>query len=918
MTLCYNVPRSVRLLKQNSKSKEVLQFVHDYEYSRVSVFWIHAGNKIQFEQDYRKLYQLIKPPKQEEPVGDIRPIVKDWLESPESGDWILVLDNADDKLDFFPVQNISLGQSDGLAKFIPNNPNGTVIVTTRDRDVADQLANRNVLHKEPMDLEEAGLLYFTYYPEAAEFTYDESILQLLNELHYIPLAIVHAASYLRLNPSTSPSRYLELLSSARDEQLRLLEPRKIGTFQQRYLSKPHNDVRRDASAGIVRATVSITFRQVDEQSPLASSLLKLMASVDYRSIPHELLARSELENSNNETALGEALNKLISYSLLVCTDSDDGKTYEMHPSIHQSGKESLSALEMATTVQRTAGALHGIISKSNFTMGNWSMWRVYLAHISALSRNVKTESVQTARIHHYMSEYLLFVGRYHEAEDPCRRSAKLFTKFLGQEHPDTLTSIYNLAMIYQFQRQWKEAEEISVQLVETTKRVLGQEHSHTLTRMGNLASIYYMQGRMKEAEELEVHVVETSKRVLGLEDPLTLMSMNELALIYSHLGQLKKAEDLEVLAVETSKKVLGVGHQNTLFCMGNLASIYQSQERWKEAEELLVQVIEMNKKVLGVKHPNTLNNMANLAWTYRSQQRWKEAEELYVQVIETSKKVLGIEHPNTLNYMNNLAFTYWGQGQWKEAEELFGQVTETSKKVLGVEHPDTLNSMNNLAFAYWRQGRWKDAEELYGQVIEKSKNVRGVEHPNTLNSMNNLASTYRSQERWKEAEELEVQVIETSKKVLGVEHPNTLNYMNNLAYTYWRQGRWKEAEEQYFQVLETTKTVHSQEHPQTLISMVNLATAHMNNGRWKEAEELIETVMHTRKKLLGLEHPDTLTAMNILAYVYMSQGRINEAQIVMAETATLRSRVLGKDHPDTKYSMDTLLSWKDKSRFGGN
>jgi hypothetical protein len=61
-----------------------------------------------------------------------------------------------------------------------------------------------------------------------------------------------------------------------------------------------------------------------------------------------------------------------------------------------------------------------------------------------------------------------------------------------------------------------------------------------------------------------------------------------------------------------------------------------------------------------------------------------------------------------------------------------------------------------------------------------------------------------------------------------------------------------------------------------------------------------------------------LTAMNILAYVYMSQGRINEAQIVMAETATLRSRVLVKDHPDTKYSMDTLLSWKDKSRFGGN
>jgi hypothetical protein len=55
--------------------------------------------------------------------------------------------------------------------------------------------------------------------------------------------------------------------------------------------------------------------------------------------------------------------------------------------------------------------------------------------------------------------------------------------------------------------------------MEMSKRVLGDEHPDTLTSMGNLALTYSNQGRWKEAEELEVQVIETRKRVLGDEHP---------------------------------------------------------------------------------------------------------------------------------------------------------------------------------------------------------------------------------------------------------------------------------------------------------------------------------------------------------------------------------------------------------------
>jgi hypothetical protein len=64
-------------------------------------------------------------------------------------------------------------------------------------------------------------------------------------------------------------------------------------------------------------------------------------------------------------------------------------------------------------------------------------------------------------------------------------------------------------------------------VIETGKRLPSEEHPDTLTSIANLASTFWNQGRWKEAEEL--FVLETRKRVLGAEHPSTLTSINNLA-----------------------------------------------------------------------------------------------------------------------------------------------------------------------------------------------------------------------------------------------------------------------------------------------------------------------------------------------------------------------------------------------------
>jgi hypothetical protein len=74
--------------------------------------------------------------------------------------------------------------------------------------------------------------------------------------------------------------------------------------------------------------------------------------------------------------------------------------------------------------------------------------------------------------------------------------------------------------------QWQEAEELEVQVMETRKRVLGQEHPDTLTGMCNLAFTWKFQGRnvellnecfLLQKQKLGVDQTDTSTSVMLLE-----------------------------------------------------------------------------------------------------------------------------------------------------------------------------------------------------------------------------------------------------------------------------------------------------------------------------------------------------------------------------------------------------------------
>ncbi|KAF2193440.1 TPR-like protein [Zopfia rhizophila CBS 207.26] len=946
-----SVPSScVALVGLGGVGKSQIAIEHSYRVREESpntwVFWVHAGTQARFKEGYQRIAETTRMNGWNDPKTDILQLVRSWLCDQRNGQWTMIIDNGDDASVFSHNRSQKRGadsvdqSAEPLSDFLPQSPNGSILVTSRGRDVAYRLTGSHASIIEVKAMDENDALALLRKKLNSSIGKDDAVA-LLQALDYMPLAITQAAAFIEQRaPRVTISRYLDELCTGDHNRARLLK-------------KDVGDSRRDGRASnSIIATWQISFEHIRRQRPTAARLLSLMSLFDGQGIPESLLHDRYGGDEDGEADFDDDIHTLTSFSLVKM--SADGREFEMHQLVQFSMKKWLELNQELELWQAT----YATLMDDSYPVGlheNWPVCQALFPHAQTVANNqpnnaktLKSWASVLFKAAWYASEMgqyskayemgsaayrvretilgaehpdtlnslnslglvLDWQGQYSEAEAMHQRALETKERVFGPDHPDTLTSMANLALTYGNQGRWKDAEELEVQVMETRKTKLGADHPNTLTSMANLALTYGNQGRWKDAEELEVQVMETRKTKLGADHPNTLTSMGNLASTYKNQGRWKDAEELDVQVIETSKTKLGADHPDTLTSMGNLASTYWNQGRWKDAEELDVQVMETRKTKLGADHPNTLTSMGNLASTYKNQGRWKDAEELEVQVMETRKTKLGADHPDTLTSMDNLASTYGNQGRWKDAEELEVQVIETSKTKLGADHPDTLTSMANLASTYWNQGRWKDAEELEVQVMETRKTKLGADHPNTLTSMANLASTYWNQGRWKDAEELDVQVVEMSKTKLGADHPNTLSSIANLASTYKNQGRWKDAEELEVQVMETRETKLGADHPDTLTSMANLASTYRNQGWWKDAEQLDVQVMETRKTKLGADHPDTLTSMNNLAFTWKGQGRHAEAIDLMRECVQLQRRILGVSHPHSISSSTALAGWE--------
>ncbi len=508
-------------------------------------------------------------------------------------------------------------------------------------------------------------------------------------------------------------------------------------------------------------------------------------------------------------------------------------------------------------------------------------------------------------------------GRIAESEPLYRRVLEARERVLGPEHPDTLVSVNDLGHFHQGLGQYSEAERLMQRGLQARERVLGPEHYDTIESVSSLAALYAVVSRHAEAEVLFKRALAVRERVLGLEHPDTLFSLDSLAAFYRARGRYDEAEPLLRRGIETSGRVLGLEHPDTLLSVNRLGELLLIRGRYSEAKPLILRALEGRDRALGKEHPDTLTSVNNLAVLYKEQGRYADAEALYKRAVEASERVRGAEHPDTLGRLNNLAALYKEQARYGEAEPLLKRCLEATERVLGAEHPQSLLGMNNLATLYIDQGRYNEAAPLFIRALEAQERVLGRENSDTLITVGNLAQLYRAQGRYAEAEPLHERALEASERLLGMDHPDTIGNVNNLASLYRDQGRYSKAEPLFDRALATYERVLGSEHPNTLVGVSNLAGLYLDKGRYSDAEPLFLRALEARQRVLSVEHPDTLISINNLATLYATQGRDAEAESLLKRPLEASERELGPDHPRTLSILSNLAAlYRGQGRYG--
>ena len=222
---------------------------------------------------------------------------------------------------------------------------------------------------------------------------------------------------------------------------------------------------------------------------------------------------------------------------------------------------------------------------------------------------------------------------------------------------------------------------------DTNQAKLGPEHPDTLTSMNNLAQAYQAAGKLNLALPLFEKTLKLRKTKPGPDHPDTLASMNNLALAYQAAGKLDLALPLFEQTLKLMKAKLGPEHPSTLTSMNNLAWAYQEAGKQDLALPLFEQTLKLRKAKLGPDHPDTLTSMNNLARAYQATGKLDLALPLFEETLKLMKAKLGPDHPDTLTSMNNLAVAYQAAGKLDLALPLFEQTLKLRKAKLGPDHP---------------------------------------------------------------------------------------------------------------------------------------------------------------------------------------------------------------------------------------
>jgi tetratricopeptide (TPR) repeat protein/transcriptional regulator with XRE-family HTH domain len=616
-------PQVISGLGGIGKTQTALEYAYRYRQDYQAVLWVGAETNETLMSDYRILAHLFRLPEQDRSDHRfLREAVRRWFQC-HTG-WLLIFDNVEDL--------------EMLHTMLPDTSQGYILITTRSQNIGT-FGNQIVLQKmEPAEgvlllLQRARLLSPDEPLEAAPSsvrTQAETLVELLDGL---PLALDQAAAYME-EAACSVSEYLDRYAIYRED---LLSTRGA-------LSSHH--------PASVTATLSLAIQQVEQASPTAVDLLRMLAFLHADAMPEEFIteagkALGQLLQPlcSDPLALDEAIKKLRRYSLLHRVP--ETKTLSTHRLLQTIVQDGMDEEERKLWMERLIQALLQIFpayddDDAGYTIEAQPLCQKCLPHMLVFAASLKKwemVSLDAGELLYRAAAYLQYWGDAAQSIFLLLQALDMVTKIVGREHATIADYLSMLATSYILVKQYVQAEACYREALTIRKKVRGPNHPEVASSLRQLAGLLCREKMYIQAESLAQEALAIEEYAHGPHHYRVALTLSLLGTTAAWKGEHVQAELLLQRALNMYENTLGADHFSAAACLRNLGYLCSLQTDYVQAVAFYQKALSIYEKNLGPYHQLTALTLKNIGNNYFLCNNYLKAEKYYKKALALLEKI---------------------------------------------------------------------------------------------------------------------------------------------------------------------------------------------------------------------------------------------------------------------------------------
>ncbi|KAF7941076.1 hypothetical protein EAE99_000713 [Botrytis elliptica] len=730
----------LRGLGGQGKTQIALEYCHVSRNKFKAVFWVDASSESSAIRSFETIYAKIKGPGNDCVSGDAKlEVVKNTIRTWNSK-WLITFDNYDTP-DAFSLED-----------YIPHSVYGSVLVTTRHKDV-DALVEDAAAAIELLGLHDKEALQLLYRQSGTEENEVNKMngLNIVKRLGYHALAVAQAATYiknLKLDFSAFESHY----SRRREAILKYKIPMNKYT---KLLSEFEKE-----TAFNVFTTWELSFDELKAQhnSTDLEQLLTILAFFDPRDISEELFsiymsrgfwwsykypgfAFCQREAGVwDRDAFADALQILETLSLIQSFyASTDGEYHvSLHPLVKDwirlRTKEALCEEYTVLVAEMIAGQaieesrgmdpvhLHaheeniGYITTPNVVEGSYD---------ESSNKRSMYESFYLSEC--IMCKALNFMAYSEKGKAIGGRLFERQKKFhWGDTWQSSLTVKEEIQDTLGMLKMTEEALSICEQLYTLHLRTYGEKHEETIHSIELLGRRLKEFGEFERALKLQRKVIEYNKENRSDDDPILLESMSALATTLMELGITDEAEQLYRKVIGLQVKLSGEAHATTLESKINLAELLEKTTQTEEANKLCTEILSFMNS-WAIFDSDALSLHIALEPILQNLHRWEDCLALSQHVL----KLVEQSHRKRLDELFGATFmvanALQGLIRFDEAEQVFKKLYLMCAESLKGNSLIFISAQMCYAKMLRCLGKREKAEELARDLLQRLKESHGEE-----------------------------------------------------------------------------------------------------------------------------------------------------------------------------------------------